>query len=97
MKATSDDRVDLRLPTSLKERLRKIAALSGRSMTDFIVAAAMEKADEVAASIERWELDAEDSQIVMDALLHRRDIPGLRALLAETSEHAGDEKGLINA
>ena len=52
-------------------------------MSDFIVAAALEKADEVSASIERWDLDAEDSRIVMAALLHPQDHSGLRALLAE--------------
>jgi uncharacterized protein (DUF1778 family) len=81
----SNDRVDLRVPASVKERLRKVAALSGRSMSDFIVAAALEKAEEVSASIERWELDAEDSRIVMDTLTNVRDSPGLRALFAETA------------
>jgi uncharacterized protein (DUF1778 family) len=85
MKAMSGDRVDLRVPAPVKERLRKVAALSGRSMSDFIVAAALEKAEEVNASIERWELDAEDSRIVMDALMNSRDIPGLRALFTEAA------------
>jgi uncharacterized protein (DUF1778 family) len=96
MKATSDDRVDLRLPAALKERFRRVAALSGRSMKDFIVASALDKADEIDASVERWKLDAEDSRIVMDVLLHRRDLPGLRALLAETSDDAIEAKKLVS-
>lgn len=97
MKKKSDDRIDFRVPAPIKERLRKVAALSGRSMSDFIVAAVMEKADEVSAAIERWELDAEDSRIVMDALLHRRDLPSLGALLAETSKEHVEAENLISA
>ena len=83
--SANDERVDLRLPRLAKDRLRKIAALSGRSMSDFIVAAALEKADEAAASIERWELDARDSRFVMDILTTKdEDRPGLRELLAAT-------------
>lgn len=84
------ERIDIRLPRPLKERLRKIAAQSGRSMSDFIIAAVLEKADETIASIERWELREEDSRFVMDLLTQRRDIPGLRELLALTDpESAG--------
>ena len=43
-------------------------------MSDFIVAAALEKADQVSASIERWELDSEDSRVVMAALLNPQTI-----------------------
>ena len=97
MKPTSGDRVDLRLAAALKERFRKVAALSGRSMKDFILASAMEKADEIVASIERWELDAQDSRFVMDVLLQRRDLPGLRALLAETSDDGVEAQKLAPA
>ena len=53
-------------------------------MSDFMVAAVLEKTDEAEASIDRWVLDAEDSLLVMDLLSQRRDIPGLRELLALT-------------
>ncbi|MGH7727903.1 MAG: DUF1778 domain-containing protein [Vulcanimicrobiaceae bacterium] len=82
MKAT-DERLDLRVPAAVKERLRRVAALSGRSMSDFIVAAALEKAEAVSATIRRWELDAEDSRLVLEALSRPRKLPALRALLAE--------------
>jgi len=83
MKTVHASRVDLRMPEPVKERLRKVAALSGRSMSDFIVAAALEKADQVSASIERWELDSEDSRVVMAALLNPQNNSCLRALFAE--------------
>jgi uncharacterized protein (DUF1778 family) len=82
--STATERVDVRLPRALKERIRKIAAQSGRSMSDFIIAAVLEKADETMASIERWELDAEDSRFAMDLLARHRDTQGLRELLAAT-------------
>ncbi len=85
------ERVDIRIPATVKTRLKRVASLSGRSMSDFIVAAAIEKAEEVASSIERWELDATDSRIVLEALSDTRDLPGLRALLAETQPAADSE------
>ncbi len=91
MKTTpATERVDLRIPAPLKERVRKIAALSGRSMSDFIIAAVIEKADEAAASIERWTLTEDDSRLVMELLVRERhgELPELRELLALTGPDA---------
>ncbi len=76
----SEERVDIRVPASVKKRLKHVAALTGRSMSDFIVAAAMEKAEEVSASVERWELDETDSLLLLEILTKPRDASGLRAL-----------------
>jgi uncharacterized protein (DUF1778 family) len=91
MKTTAaTERVDLRIPAPLKERVRKIAALTGRSMSDFIIAAVIEKADEAAASIERWTLTEDDSRLVMELLVRERhgNLPELRELLALTGPDA---------
>jgi uncharacterized protein (DUF1778 family) len=82
--SANTERVDIRLPRPLKERIRKIATQTGRSMSDFIIAAVLEKADETMASIERWELSEEDSRFVVDLLIQRRDTHGLSELLALT-------------
>lgn len=91
MKVTAaTERVDLRIPAPLKVRVRKIAAMTGRSMSDFIIAAVIEKADEAAASIERWTLSEDDSRFVMEMLVRQRqsDLPELRELLALTGPDA---------
>lgn len=82
MRASRDERVDLRLPHAVKKRLQSVAELSGRSMSDFIVAAALEKADETIASIERWELNEEDSRFALELLMQPRENSKLRELLA---------------
>jgi len=82
------DRVDIRLPRQLKERIRKIAAQTGRSMSDFIITAITEKVDATETSIERWQLDEDDSRIVMDLLTQPRDNPELRALMALTASES---------
>jgi uncharacterized protein (DUF1778 family) len=51
-------------------------------MSDFIVAAALEKADETIASIERWELNEEDSRFALELLMQPRENSKLRELLA---------------
>jgi hypothetical protein len=50
-------------------------------MSEVILSAAFEKAEEAPASTERWQLDATDSHIVMTELTERRDLPSLQALL----------------
>ena len=92
MKTTSEERIDLRIPSSVKQRLKHVASLTGRSMSDFIIAAAMDRADEVNASIERWELTEADSLVVLDLLSRPRDVSSLRALFAEHASLISESK-----
>jgi uncharacterized protein (DUF1778 family) len=94
MKAAKNQRVDLRLPDAVKKRLQSVAELSGRSMSDFIVAAALEKADETMASIQRWELNEEDSRFAIELLMQPRDNAKLRELLAATGPNAEPSLGI---
>jgi uncharacterized protein (DUF1778 family) len=76
------ERIDLRVPEGVKERIRKSAALTGRSMSDFIITAALQQAEETMAAVERWEMDETDSRFVMSLLLAPpREIPNLRKLM----------------
>jgi uncharacterized protein (DUF1778 family) len=68
------------MPEPVKARIRKAAALSGRQMSDFVVAAALAQAEAVEQAVERWTLDAQDSRFVM-SLFEQRERPRLRALL----------------
>jgi uncharacterized protein (DUF1778 family) len=77
------ERIDLRVPEGVKERIRKSAALTGRSMSDFIIAAALQQAEKTMAAVERWEMDETESRFVMNLLLAPpREIPALRKLMA---------------
>jgi len=82
MSNPSGERIDLRVPEGVKERIRKSAALTGRSMSDFIIAAALQQAEETLAAVERWEMDETESRFVMSLLLAPpREIPNLRKLM----------------
>ena len=73
------ERIDLPVPEGLKERIRKSAALTGR---DFIIAAALQQADETMAAVERWELQEPERRFVMNLLLAPpQEIPALRKLV----------------
>jgi uncharacterized protein (DUF1778 family) len=83
MRKESEERIDLRLPEAVKEQIRKSAALTGRSMSDFIVAAAIAQAEATMASIERWEVNETDSRFIMGLLLAPpAKVPALRKLLS---------------
>ena len=62
------ERLDLRVPEYVKARIRAAASMTGRSMSDFIVAAALTHAEEVVESIERWTLNEDDSRFVLQLL-----------------------------
>jgi uncharacterized protein (DUF1778 family) len=59
-------------------------------MSDFIVAAALEKAEETMASIERWQLDDRDSRFILGLLAGRKKNPALKRLLALSDFKSGD-------
>lgn len=76
------ERLDLRVPEYVKARIRSAAALMGRSMSDFIVAAALSEAEAVSESVDRWTLDDQDSRFVLELMASARaDEMALRDLL----------------
>lgn len=75
------ERIDLRVPEYVKARIRKAAALSGRAMSDFMIAAALEAAEELVEAVERWTLNEEQSRAVLQLLTDTRERPKLREFL----------------
>ena len=82
MKSANEERIDLRLPEAVKEQIRRSAALTGRSMRDFIIAAALQQAEATLAAVERWEINETDSRFIMNLLLSPAEkIPALAELM----------------
>jgi uncharacterized protein (DUF1778 family) len=75
------ERIDLRVPEYVKARIRKAAALSGRAMSDFMITAALEAAEELVEAVERWTINEEQSRAVLQLLTDTRERPKLREFL----------------
>lgn len=63
-----EKRITVRVTDSLKERVEEAANLSGRTLTDFIVQAIQEQADEVIQKHHVLELSLRDMDALVDAL-----------------------------
>jgi uncharacterized protein (DUF1778 family) len=77
-------KLDLRLTAAAKETLRAAAALVRRSVSDFVLESALERAQETLADRQRFGLDEERwkaFQAALDAPV--RAMPRARKLLAE--------------
>ena len=64
----ADERITARVPRSTRSIIERAAALYGSTINQFIVQAAVERANEVLQSMEVVKLSARDSKIFMDAL-----------------------------
>ena len=85
-KSKPSDRVNLRVAPALKSNLLKAAKASGRSLTDFVLDAAVATADDVLASRTTFVLSPKDWRKFNDLLdAPPRDIPRLRRLFKEKS------------
>ena len=69
-------RLDARIPAQLKESLVMAAALTGRSQTDFIIAAVSEATKKVIAEHSLIQLCLEDQKALAQSLLHEPVKPG---------------------
>jgi uncharacterized protein (DUF1778 family) len=63
-------RLETRLPADVLARLKRAAELQGRTLTDFVVAAADEAACRAIEQIEIIRLSAEDQRRIADAILN---------------------------
>lgn len=63
-----EKRITVRVTESLKERVEEAAGLSGRTLTDFIVQAIQEQADEVIQQHHMLTLSRRDMDALVDAL-----------------------------
>lgn len=64
----SDERITARLPHSTRSIIERAAAIYGASINQFIVQAAVERANEVLQSMETVKLSSRDAQVFMDAM-----------------------------
>ncbi len=67
-----DERVNVRLSSSVKSTLEYAAAVTGRSVSDFMVSSALSAAHEAIEDHERMKLIAEDREVFLQALLKPR-------------------------
>ena len=80
--AARSEKLDLRLTPEAKRRIIAAAEVQQRSVTDFVLQSALERADEVLADKRVWVLDAEQWERFQAALdAPPRDLPRLRKLL----------------
>ena len=84
------ERLEARLPASLKRSFQRAAALQGRTLTDFVLSAAAEAASRVIREHEVLELSERDQLAFAQALL---DPPAAAPRLVEAAERYRGESG----
>lgn len=87
-------RIDARIPLSVRETIDRAAAMQGRTRTDFLIEAALEKAEKVIAEQAVIRLTVQDQEQLAKALLEeevREATPFIRELAAEYAERVVDE------
>lgn len=84
--ARATDRWDFRVGSGADDLVRRAAEVSHRSLTDFVVEAAVVQADRVLSDRTRFVLDDEDWDRFSAALERDpRDVPGLAKLFSSRS------------
>jgi uncharacterized protein (DUF1778 family) len=85
-KAEAGARINLRIAAPMKANLLKAAKVSGRSLTDFVLASAVASAQDVLSDRTNFALSPKDWR-KFNALLDSppRDIPRLKRLFREKS------------
>ncbi len=64
----ADERITARVPTSTRLIIERAAAIYGSTINQFIIQAAVERANDVLQSMEIIKLSARDAKIFLDAL-----------------------------
>ncbi|MBX3575740.1 MAG: DUF1778 domain-containing protein [Rhizobiaceae bacterium] len=78
------EKLDLRLSAASKRKLAAAATAERRTVSDFVLASALDRADEALAGRRDFQLDAAAWQDLLAALdAPPRDLPELRKLLRE--------------
>ena len=86
---TPMSRIDARIPLAVRETIDRAAALQGRTRTDFLIEAALEKAERVIAEQTIIRLSLRDQELLADALQNQEKLeptPFLRELAEEYAE-----------
>ncbi len=64
------ERLAARVPAAVKEQIQRAAELTGRSLSDFVIASAQAAAEETIRRYEVVQLTAHDSRLLAEALLN---------------------------
>ena len=79
-------RIDARIPLSVRDTIDRAAAMQGRTRTNFLIEAALEKAERVISEQSLMRLAVEDQEMLAKALLEEsvtEATPFLKALADE--------------
>lgn len=84
----------MRLAPEVKKRIERAAALTGRDLTEFAVAALNEKAEEVIDRYEHIVLTDDEYRFFLDSLSESPQKPSKRAAAAARLYKQGNRKGV---
>ena len=70
--ATQPSRMDLRIPQEVRDIIDYAATMEGRTRTDFVIAAALERAEQVIERRKLIRLAMQDQELLVAALLKER-------------------------
>lgn len=94
-KTSAQSRLNVRLASSVKERILKAAALNGQDLTEFTVAALSEKANAVIEEHDNLLLSSEEHSFFLDALSDETvSEPSERSLKSAEKYRQGTRKGV---
>ena len=84
------ERLAARVPAAVKAQIHRAAELTGRSVSDFVIASAQAAAEETIRRYEVVQLTTNDSQLLADALLNPPEPNAhLRAAFDDYRQFAG--------
>ncbi len=86
-KASKPHRMQQRATAEQRDLIQRGAAVEGRSVTDFMIAAAQEKAMRIIESMDAIRLNAEESRRFMEALASEPPAPNAHQLAALRDYH----------
>jgi uncharacterized protein (DUF1778 family) len=81
VKDRKEERIETRLPTEAKQQIEYAAELQGRSVSDFVVSAALEQASKIIEQQKILRLSIDDSIALAEAILNPPK-PNARAIAA---------------
>ncbi len=84
------ERLDLRLPAAAKSQIEKAAELQGRSVSDFVVAAALSQASQVIEQQMILKLCLDDSMALAEAFINE---PALNKKAIEAARRYRERMG----
>jgi len=70
--AIQPSRMDLRIPQEVRDIIDRAASMEGRTRTDFVIAAALERAEQVIERRKAIRLTIQDQDLLVSSLLEDR-------------------------